>query len=402
MLTKIPLLKIESGFIAQRLAGIATVSFFEGDLDVVYKSIQEKFYTIVNLNPWLTGKLVQGKGDDVISLAYHKSSVSKDSFSRIFSNKPDHISITGTMEYAAILKAVHSLFIPSTNHMLNKGNRVTSLTLVKDSTDPKGKFALIFSLSHTVADGHTYYKILNMITAATEPKALSVARKHEADNDLIEAVGAKEFAFFHGASHIINALKTMIFSKKSSAFAYHVDARKVAEAKEKCTQTARLSTNDILSSCFSNITKARITSMAINFRKKIPSIFDNDAGNYEGVLMYDSTNYQQPEGIRKVLMGGLPYKGLAGKLPSFLSGVFCQMALISNWASFSKCAEIEGCKEVLHLPLIKKMPYEAAIIFRTHKQSKGIIFFSRKITSAQFEASNLPLGNTISNDIFIS
>lgn len=405
MLTKIPLLKMESGFVATRLAGITTITFLKGDLDVVGSSFSDRFREIVVLNPWLAGKLIKDKGKADIHLAYDNPFVSDKLFKQICFNDHNEISLNLNMKYVEILRAVYPVFVTSANLMINKPDLVSKLTLVKDFQSPKKSFSLVFSLSHSVGDGHTYYKLLNMITGNAEPEALSVARKYEADEDLIEAVGKKEFGYFHGAAHIGNALRGTLSPKKTSVFAYYVNDEKVAAAKAKADlaiPNTFLSANDIITSSFSNLVGSRITSMAINFRNKIKNILENDAGNYEGVLLYDSENYQKPEGIRKVLDDGPPYRGLTRKLPSFFRGIFCQMALITNWASFSKEAKIEGCEELLHLPLILGMPYDAAIIFRAQQQRLGIIFFTKKITATEFTNSKLPLGDLISKQIFQS
>ena len=66
-----------------------------------------------------------------------------------------------------------------------------------------------------------------------------------------------------------------------------------------------VSTNDILTSHFGELSSVRILHMAMNFRGRLPGIEHTDAGNYECALLYDQvhtvyirTPPDQPAGVR--------------------------------------------------------------------------------------------------------
>ncbi len=402
MTGKTPLLNVESGCIARMLASINTITFFAGDLDIVAPQIRSRFQEIIQANLWLTGHLTLINGSDRITLVHNERVVTEDVFATLFVLDPTTISVHVDLSYAYLIKAVSSAFVPKTTSLLKQRAPIIKLTLCKDSRAPHDRFGLILSLSHTVGDGHTYYQLLNMISAVAQVKTLQVTRKDKAEEKIVRAMGKKEHAYWNGATHIINGSIGLLFGRKTQVFAYHINADDIKDRKKQSQLNNHvdfISTNDIIVSAFSKLIGARIMSMAINFREKIASLQNDDAGNYEGVVMYDEARYKTPAKIRKTLQNGPPFWGLGEKLPNFWEGVFCKMGLITNWASFATELKFAGCRELLHLPLVKKMPYAAAIIFRVKQRDLGIILFSTK-SKKQVEASALPLGQLISKKIF--
>ena len=61
---------------------------------------------------------------------------------------------------------------------VNKGDVQLKVTIVPgESTGSGEQWALIVSISHTIADGYTYYQIYNMLSSSAEIKKLSPERK---------------------------------------------------------------------------------------------------------------------------------------------------------------------------------------------------------------------------------
>ena len=398
MQRSIELLELESGIIAKNTAAIATVSFFEGDLTQAYAFIKERFASIVQANPWLGGRLRKGFMAKRVNLDYDEIDIE----TLIFLN-PEGLSIHSELTYADITTSVEPYIVKSPQHMLNTEAKVCSLVLTQSSKD---HFAMIFSVSHSVVDGHAYYQLLNMFSKENEVYALSAIRKDETNAQIKNGVGRNTYDYFVGAAHVINALFGMATAKRAKVFAYYVDQEKIEEIKKAHTRSESceyISSNDILSSSFAVFTKVRLLLMAINFRGKLKALTQNDAGNYEAVVLYDEEYYQSPCGIRKAISHNEPYRGLGKPLPSFFEGVRCKMALITNWATFSQELNLEGCKETLHLPLNHasgKMPYEFAIIFRAKGNEHAVAYYTNRFSEEDFTLSDLPIGNCVSSAIF--
>jgi len=125
---------------------------------------------------------------------------------------------------------------------------------------------------------------------------------------------------------------------------------------------------------------------------------ENDAGNYESIIVYDKGVYAKPSGIRQSLTSGKVFRGLKEKLPSFFEAATCDMGLITNWAPFSKEIKLKGAKEILHLPLTTakgKIPYDVAIIFRPKEDKTGVIYYTSKYSKEAFLAAGLPVSEEI-------
>ncbi|QSZ42667.1 hypothetical protein GJV85_11280 [Sulfurimonas aquatica] len=392
--TKISLLEFESEAIAQHNSGITTITFFRGSLVDVAPIILEKFNELIRSNPWLAGKLERKNKKERLELWYSED-VSEELSSKLFHLNPQGVSVNSKMSYAELGIAADSCILPNAKKTVNRDKPLTSLTLIADSLEPESAFAMIFSLSHNIADGHTYYSILNMLSKDAPMESLNVTRKNEATPKMIGAVGEKEYKYFKGVAHFINIFRGIIFGKKIQAFAFYIDELKIDEIKsQEKKKIEYVSTNDILSSSFANLVNARVSMMAINYRGKLSGLEEKDAGNYEGIVMHDKDNYKDAASVRASLKGGSPYIGLRKPLPSFIEGIFCQMSLITNWASFSKEIIIDNCEEILHLPLGRAsgmMPYEIAIIFRAKKERHGIIYFTKKLQASNFNSEVVPI-----------
>lgn len=403
---EIPLLKVESEFISQQISGITTITFFKGDLEDVIFKVKKRFKEILTVNPWLTGKLVQTKGQKRLQLTYASQQIDNDHLDTLVQVNPKNLSIHANMKYMELAKALKPAIVQKPKDIINQDFFVTKLTLCNDLLDKTAGFSLIFSLSHSVADGHTYYKVLNMLCAGSKVYPLNVKRKEEEISKIINALGKREYTYINSFSHVVNVFKGLLLRKNTKVYAFYIDQEKIEgiKAQEKQEDAHNyVSSNDILTSTYSNFLNTRLTLMAINFRNRITGLNEYDAGNYEGAILYDTNTYSTPSHVRKSLQTGSKFKGLSKPLPGLVEGMVCKMGLITNWASFSKELHIEGCEELLHLPIANaagRIPYEMAVIFRARKEKTGIIYFTQKFEREQFTSSILPVKISISKRIF--
>jgi len=273
------------------------------------------------------------------------------------------------------------------------------------------RFALLVSLSHVIADGYTYYEILNLLSLQLPMKALNPIRKRDFPTALEAALGKAEYAFPGSAGYMCNALANMIFGATPKIRAHFIDKGKVAAAKAKEQAVGGpvpfVSTNDVVTSAFGKITRANVLEMAIDMRERLPAYTKSDAGNYEFALYYRPVDFATPSQIRQAVMGkdgqyGRRCTGSRSQLPGFWGGAMGRIALITNWSS-NHTGEItlgEGCMQELHLPLYSAPPLEAGIVFKPTPSTLGLITFGRHIDAAAFEGEASVFGGLVSNRIF--
>jgi hypothetical protein len=352
----VPLLSIEFSKALLEESGITSITFYSGDLEQATAYIRARFKKIVAANPWLAGRVVKNRQHKNLQLVHPKSPVLDTMIDQLFHSSPSQVKIGSEMGYPELCKAVKSAMIPKGRQLVNKQGLVTRVSIVPDADHSEDGFALIFSLSHCPADGHTYYQILNQFFSSGNIQPLQARRIHEASKKTTDAVGKKLYDYPLSAPVIFNILKSMVFGKKAECFAYFVDPEKVNKVKAEYTTNPEedvtfVSTNDILTSSFAKSIRARICMMAINFRNRIEGLVDQDAGNYEGFLLYDEKMYGTPGKVRKVLQKGPPFLSMAKELPGFWESLSCNLGQVTNWSSFAGDLSFEGCKQRLHLPV---------------------------------------------------
>ncbi|AZQ64934.1 hypothetical protein EI427_22165 [Flammeovirga pectinis] len=395
---KIALMPFETSMAIMEEPGVTSITFFEGNIQLIGKKIKDRFQEIINANPWLSGRIIRQN---------KKSSLQ-------FSNSPDieplyhpditNISVSDEMSYEEITNAVKSCIVHKGRHLINKLHPLTLLSIIPDKENPTEKFALILSISHVIADGFTYYSILNMFSDEATVEALNANRKLEISKQIPHYIGEDLYKFTNSISLGINSLKGLVFGKKVHCFAYYVDTQKVNAIKSDLPSNIPfVSTNDILQSSISKAVDARLSMMAINFRNRIEGITSNDAGNYEAGLFFDKVNYYKPQNIRSALNSGVPMKTTSNGVPRFLETLGSKFTEVTNWASFAKGISIDGTKQKIHIPIydLNLIPFDCAIIFKPTADKTAVMFLSKTLSKshvlAQCEVSE-PVDNVIFND----
>lgn len=402
----IQLLEIESSKALTRDPGITTVSFFTtDDFSEVKKQLKRNLTQVLKANPWLAGRLIRTKGQPLLQLQYAVE-ISEAQVDEIFIGDLQ-IDIKLEMPFLEISKRIiknKSARIPSGVSMINKDKSLLRLSISHISDN---QYAIIYSLSHTIADGSTFYGIQDMLLGGGEITALNPTRKH--NYSMEEAVGKTDNAFIFSLSFTLNMIKSLVFGRKPSFYSYYINEERIKNTKAQYTGTAEvpyISTNDIISSSFMCAVKARLGMLVINFRDRFPNVEVNDAGNYEGVKLYDAPIYNTPAGIRKSLLGETPYKTLMNKIPGAWERLNLRMAQVNNWASFSGGFVLPKSELQLHLPVIPStIPFDIAVLYRPKLGRTAILILSKNhkkdfyVNNANNPISQY-IGKPVSEDVF--
>ena len=200
-----PLLEFESGMAGLMGEGITTVTFYSGDPQAAIAFLKERLVQVAAANPWICGGVVREKQHGKI--ARLRFSQHTPPVEAVF-NVDDVLQLSEDMDYAALGKAVtrSSAFVRAGRKLLNKPLPVSRLTVAPGGNS--GSFAVIFSMSHMIANGGTYYSILNMLSSEGEISALSPVRKQEMYDKMPAHMGTAEFAYITGFRATMNARET--------------------------------------------------------------------------------------------------------------------------------------------------------------------------------------------------
>merc|ERR1712080_64708 len=189
------------------------------------------------------------------------------------------------------------------------------------------------------------------------------------------------------------AMKRTFCGKKTRVFTGLIDGEQIAKLKADARSRGTVpyvSTNDIITSAFSNAAGAHTCEMAVNLRGRMSGLTESHAGNYVNCLMFDSTNAATPDRVRQAMLH-----------PRFHCRdepvkMFSRLCFITNWASFSKPIRIPGCVEQLHQPLMfdlkstMYMPFDIMIVFRAGAQRLGAYWITPRSGSKKDVLGDMP------------
>jgi hypothetical protein len=157
---------------------VTAITFYRFDMEEASAYIRKRFKAIVDANPWLAGRLVRNKQHKNVQLVHPQTPVSEDVIDQLFHSNLAQLQIGSEMKYEELCKAAKPAVLNKGRTMLNKPTLFTQITMVPDANHQDEGFALIFSLSHIVADGQTYHQVLNAlsITGTIERASASTAQ----------------------------------------------------------------------------------------------------------------------------------------------------------------------------------------------------------------------------------
>jgi hypothetical protein len=215
----VTLLKEET-FAHAYTGAVTTLTFFTGPAPV--EVLRERVAKVVAANPWLAGCLVRGKREKRMRLTFDPAGPLRDGIFTVAS--PGQYKVQG-VSYEAIQKVVKGSPLEATggSKAVNKDDVQMKVTVIPDGD----QWALTVSISHTIADGYTYYQIYNMLSSSAEVKPLSAVRKESFSEDLPGAVGKAETKLYFLPSFMLNCAATMLFGGKVKSRCRLVDPAKV-------------------------------------------------------------------------------------------------------------------------------------------------------------------------------
>lgn len=398
----VPLFDIETSTMSME-PGITTVTFFKGDPKDFAVKIRDRFQLVAQANPWVLGHIVKNKEHKNYQLIYPAGQISEDLIDQAIWKDPAGLSIDPSKSYLEIAASVtkSKAGLPFAFQQSNKKDLVTRITIASDSTNDSA-FGLIFSMCHMAVDGYTYYSIMNMLSSDGEISILTPTRNAETEVRMKETCKA-DMDWLTSAGLVCRSICSLVCEPKTKIVTRKVDNAKINAAKALAKEQGAefVSTNDILTSNFGNITSARALMMPINHRGYIEGATPAHAGNYQGVLVIDKGYFGNPAGIRQILKTGAPYQCRKQDLPKFCETACGKVSFMTNLNEVAKGLRFPGCEQVIQFPMYDPtmMPNECAIIFRSKPEETCVMYFTHKYDD-KFFSEKAPVGDVASQSIF--
>lgn len=362
------------------------INFYIGDCPRLY--LLHKVKSIIELNPWLSGKLVKDQ-ENCVSIEYPINTAVINCFFDI------SVAVDEEANYEDITSSVSQFLVKSGKDCLNQNEPLFKVFYASS----KRGFCVCVSLSHILGDGHTFYKVYSMLDKDTAPFSLYEERNQGFIDKLHNMLGIEELGILTSKALTIGTYQTLLFQKKPTVISRYVNANGVMTLKDQSqiqsdandtkniTKDAFISTNDILTSWFFKACKSDFGFMALNFRHRTSGLGDLHAGNYESLVLYNSEDFDTPNLIRESISNscesGMYKRAVTRHIPSFWTTCKCRCAVATNWASLYHHITLPNDSvHLLHLPIysLDSMALrDTMVIFKPTKDTLGCLIFTRSL-----------------------
>lgn len=363
----IRLLRFEA--VQLRSPTITRVTFYEGRAPLEF--IKGKLAEIFDANPWLQGRL--SRSEKKLMLRYPRKPMDVDRFVRVV----DIPELRFDMGFAELAHALRDLVVKRGSACVDKAEDLFRVAVANISDS---QFAVMVSMSHVYADGHTFYEVYKMLSS-TEPVRSLIADRVYTSRDDMDAVirgGSDALPWLSSPGFIVNVVGSTLRRRAPTLNVFAVDRDKIGERKEEYGRKNEgrfITTNDILTSALFSATACDLIFMSVNFRDRVPTLTGNHAGNYETFIAFQREDFARPELIHAALKD---YRRvISGKLPGFWRSTRVKVGAITNLASLYRDVELPGCRLLFHRPVVEATlfsPLEAMVyVFRSRQDQMALI-----------------------------
>ncbi len=388
------LLSVETERPLMNAPSVTTINIYEGRLPA--NEIRKRVADIIAANPWLASRLLTGRNG---KCAMHYSSTpSKDECaSHVVEVSISSLGGAKSYEDLAADVTLQALVVGTGASTLD---RIDALQFrVGIAYDERaGKSALIFSLSHVMSDGATFYSLYRQLDPCEPIVSLHAERREEATKAINRSA---DMRWLFTARWMVGMAVNVVWTNLAAlrigwdsratqirrVSSIHADT--IAQLKAEATSNPRrrpsessplvppfVSTHDLVASSFFHTARMAGNLLVVNMRVggRAEGVGKELAGNYDAVIVYPLQDCVRPEQIRQSLS---TLRCESGNDPAPFSTMH-GFALVSNWASFSHNLDdaYAGCTLIEHLPFflptVPAMRVAQCCLFRRNKHELAV------------------------------
>lgn len=166
-------------------APISTITFMDGNPAAASSFLEGRVKDIVRANPWLGGWLGREKLGGRVShgaVKLYYDPTGEDLCGGLFQcYDADTVKLTRTspVENHGEIFETHEVKVKCNALMVNAcDSPLWKVAVIPDAEHPTSRFALVISMSHMLGDGHTFFRLKDMLHTSGEVAPLNPKRKH--------------------------------------------------------------------------------------------------------------------------------------------------------------------------------------------------------------------------------
>jgi hypothetical protein len=327
----------------------------------------KRIEAVINKNPWLAGEYRNNpETKEYPALWIPEKFDASHHLERI--NDPD---INWGISFSKLEKRLKPLLVNKGKPGRAKAPDPLFKVIVIQGQDDN--FSITVSLCHTLADGHTFYNIYSMLGQGAEIKGM-VAERIDVREEIFDSVGRERLDWFMSPQSMIPFLLKMLLNRHKPIYRY-INMDWVSKQKDEYKPTSEVpfvSTNDIISSFLMNELRMDACLMAVDPRGRIPGLGKEHAGSYEGPLIFMKNEFGTPADIRLSVKGKKPSTWTT--VPGFFKSLGMNMGVITSWTSWDTDLPMEGCEQLLHIPLFARpLMATMVVVWRPAKDKIAVL-----------------------------
>lgn len=321
------------------------------NLDRLYDRVSE----VVRMNPWLTCRLRMATSG--IKAVYGSEFV--DCFQAI--SRQMKIDIAGK-SYSDLVSTLVPYTVKSGESCVDKDEPLFKVTVISgvSKEGPLKQLCLIMSISAVIADARTLYSLFSMMDPDTRPFKLEIARSELYMKTVKQVLGSAQMRWLKSPAMYLGEILKSWTARSQHSAVYTIRNDWIKEKKEQWqgSDVGYVSTNDILTSWFMNLTKCDFGFININFRHLLDlhALQENEllAGRYVHHILLRKPNFETPVAVRNSIPTVENKIKCQPDIPNFMTTIGRNSCLVTNYASISPIVNLPGCTLQLHIPILIK------------------------------------------------
>lgn len=314
-----------------------TATLYEGCCPEAW--LEGRVQDILESNPWVAGVLKTNPKDGKLALWFPDQP-----------NWTKHFQVIKVEDAPSLLRTSLDFTVKVGSEVANTAQPLCQITAITEPT--RQRWILQMSMSHAVADSHTFYAIHGMLDARSDVCPMEFERVEFNPLTCLKAPLHWKWLFF-SCCRLLWLLNPWPKRNEKPV----IELRYVKEGwlqrwksqHDPDLDAPHVSANDLLASWFFSVTQPACGFIPINMRDRMPGLGVQHAGLYTTMLIFYPEEYKRAANIRRAVTRLCPACMPDASRQAPGRGSCC--GAVTAWHMFYRDVNLPGCKQLSHFPV---------------------------------------------------